>query len=46
MRLIPVIAHLSPDHYVDPKRFNPDRFLKGSNLRKDGSLFIPFSTGK
>lgn len=46
--LIPVLSHRSPDHYVDPEKFDPERFLDKSpnNPNKfDAGTYLPFSTG-
>jgi len=46
IRLISYIQHMSSDHYMDPRTFNPDRFLKGSNeIKNEDRLFIPFGAG-
>lgn len=36
---------MNSDYYLDPRTFNPDRFLKSSNQSKGDSLFIPFGSG-
>ena len=45
IRLINYIGHMNSDYYLDPRTFNPDRFLKSSNQSKGDSLFIPFGSG-
>jgi len=47
--LIPYLSHRSPDHYVEPEKFDPERFLDKSpnNPNKfDAGAFLPFSQGK
>ena len=45
IHLITHIPHVSSDIYLDPKSFNPDRFLKGSNESKENQFFMPFGAG-
>lgn len=56
IRLINYVPHVSSDHYLDPRTFNPDRFLKENlvNNNKDekeneksgqSSWFQPFGYG-
>lgn len=47
--LIPYLSHRSPDHYVEPEKFDPERFLDKTpnNPNKiNAGTFLPFSHGK
>ena len=43
--LITYMSHLSSDNYEDPRTFNPNRFLKDSDINKGDSLFMSFGLG-
>lgn len=45
IRLIPFIPHMSPEDFMDPRTFNPDRFLSSSGEDIKRRLFIPFGHG-
>ena len=41
--LLPRVVHKDPNHWPDPERFIPERFL--SNVKRHPYSFIPFSAG-
>lgn len=42
----PTVAHLMPEHFADPTRFDPDRFGPGREEDKRDYAFIPFGGGR
>ena len=42
--ICPTLVHTNPDHWVDPLRFKPERFLDNDRHRHPYA-FIPFSAG-
>lgn len=36
---------LSPDHFTNPRTFNPDRFMPESKEKRHSFAFVPFSAG-
>ena len=41
--LVTYISHVSSENYMDPRIFNPDRFLKGSDINKGESVYVVWS---
>lgn len=43
--LSPFVLHRHPDHWPDPDRFDPDRFLPEAVSRRNRSAYMPFGSG-